>query len=147
MAVLAEQGVQRSLAFAQVAAQAFSEAAMNSWVLIERPAPATYDESARAYAKPVMSFVYTGKAGVTLAAGAGSFGVGDEPTYYASITCHIPHAPATMPRIDDVITIQACPDIDLVGRAFRVTDVPAGGRVATSVDLSATGIAPSRQWS
>ena len=147
MATLAEQSAQRSLAFAQHRAQDFSESVMNSVIKVERPAVASYNETARAYTKPTMSPVYDGKAGVTLASGAGTYSVGDEPTYYASITCHIPHAPAMMPMIDDVITIVTSPDTDLIGRTFRVTDVPAGGRVATSVDLSATGIAPSRQWS
>ena len=147
MAILAEHGAQRSLTFAQDRAQAYAESVMNSTVWIIRPAVATHNEAARTYVPPTMSAVYEGKAGVSLAAGAGSYSVGDEPTYYSSITCHIPHAPAIMPRIDDVILIDASPDPDLVGRAFRVTDVPAGGRVATSIDLAATGIAPSRQWS
>ena len=147
MAVLAEQAAQRSLTFAQHRAQDYAESVMNSTISIGRPAVASYNETARTYTKPVMSPIYDGKAGVTLASGAGTYAVGDEPTYYSSITCHIPHAPALMPRIDDVITIEASPDPDLVGRTFRITDVPAGGRVATSIDLSATGIAPSRQWS
>ena len=147
MGVLASQSARRSLAFAQNHAQAYAEAAMNSVVRIIRPATASYDEATREYAVPATSFVYLGDAGITVAAGPITYSVGDEPTYFSSITCYVPHALLILPRIDDVIEVLTGPDADLNGRFFRITDVPVGGRVSTSMDLSATGIAPSRQWS
>lgn len=146
MATLVEQSAQRSLAFAQEHSQTYAEAVMNSTVRITRPASATYDEATREYNRPVVSAVYTGDAGITVAAGPITYSVGDEPTYYSSITCYVPHALDILPRIDDVIEVLTGPDADLNGRAFRVTDVPVGGRISTSMALSATGIAPSRQW-
>lgn len=147
LATLAALGAQRSLTYAQDRAQAYAEAVMNARVSITRPASATYDEVTREYTKPTSSPVYTGPAGLTIAGGPITMAIGDEPTYYSSLTAYVPHQLEILPRIDDVITVLAAPDVDLVGRSFRITDVPVGGRVTTSMSLSAVGIAPSRQWS
>lgn len=147
MAALPQLCVQRSMSAAQARAQAYAEATQNSTISITRPASATYDEVARKYTKPAMGAVYNGSAGITIGAGPITLGIGDEPTYYDSCTVYIPHDPPTLPRIDDVVLVLTSPDVDLVGRSFRITNVPVGGRITTSIALSATGIAPSRQWS
>lgn len=155
---LIEQVTRRSLALAQRFSEDFSEYAMNSLVIITRPSLAVYNEDTRKYSQPFTTTIYdtkdassqfTGvgaKAGITLTNVGGSYSVGDEPTYYSSITCYVPNVMVINPRIDDVVKVIFNVDPDLIGREFRVTDVPAGGRISTSTDLACTGIAPSRQW-
>ena len=131
---------------------------MNSLVIITRPRVGGYDQVTREYTQPATITIYdtrdaqgafTGlgaKAGVSLTNTASTFSIGDEPTYYSSITCYVPNVLETNIHIDDVVKFMVSPDIDIVGREFRVTDVPAGGRINTSTDLSCVGIDPSRQW-
>lgn len=147
-----------SLDFAQNLSEAFSEASMNSRVIITRPGVAVYNETTREYSAPITVTIYDEKdpdgaftgigapAGITLTGASSSYSVGDEPTYYSSMTCYTPNVMSITPRIDDVVKVIFNPDSDMVGRQFRVTDVPAGGRLSTSTDLACVGIAPSRQW-
>jgi hypothetical protein len=132
---------------------------MNSLVIITRSGIGEYDELTREYTAPGVVTVYDddvlfgvgAKAGVTLATGPITMSVGDEPTYYANATVYIPatyiprSTPAT-PRIDDVVQVMASSDTGLIGRYFRIVDVPVGGRISASINLSCVGIAPSRQW-
>lgn len=148
----------RSLDYGQQLAEQFADGTMNSLVVISRPGDSTYDEISREYTPPRSKVIYdvldnagnpTGVgdiAGITSASGPITFSVGDEPTYYESITVHVPFSCPIQPRIDDVVLVMSNPDRDLVNRRFRVTDVPAGGRINPSTTLSCVGIAPSRQW-
>lgn len=150
---LARAVARRSLAYAQPLAQGNAEGAMNSLVLIQRPAEGTYDEDTREYGSPALTPVYDdpdmpgygAMAGITPAEGPITMNLGDEPQYYSSVTIYIP-ARAARCRIDDVVLVMANPDPDLVERYFRIIDVPDGGRINASQALSATGIAPSRAW-
>lgn len=149
----------RSLDFGQQMAEQFADGMMNSLVVISRPGDSGYNETTREYTPPQATVVYDaldedgeptgagGIAGITPADGPITFSVGDEPTYYESITAHIPFSCPIQPRIDDVVLVIANPDRDLVGRRFRITDVPAGGRINPDTTLTCVGIAPSRQWS
>jgi hypothetical protein len=155
---LATLAARASLAYAQGAAQDFTAASMNSLVVITRPDLGGFDETSREYTPPASSVIYDSRdlageptgagaiAGISMASGQISYAVGDETTYYNSLTCYIPTDLVAHPHIDDVVFVVANPDEDLVGRRFRVTDVPAGGRINASIQLSCTGIAPSRQW-
>ena len=88
------------------------------------------------------------EAGVTIAQGPVTMSLGDEQQYYSSINVYLPHGRTLRrPRIDDLITIMSNPEQELEGRLFRVTDVPVGGRIFSSVQIQAIGIAPSKQWS
>lgn len=151
---LAAAATQLSLAYGQTLSQDYSNRAMNSLVRVVRPAVAGYNETTREYTKPTTVVVYDSAvtpgagdiAGVTAANGPITYSVGDEPTYYESLTVTIPVTCPIQPRIDDLVTILSNPDRDLVGRVFRVMDVPAGGRINPTTTMACTGIAPSRQW-
>lgn len=143
----------RSMAFASQVAQQTSEGAMNSLILIVRKGG--YDQQTREWDSEAETVIYDHpdlpgsgwEAGVTLAQGPITMSLGDEQQYYSSITAYIPHGRALrQPRIDDVITIMSNPEPELNGRLFRVTDVPVGGRIHSSVQIQAIGIAPSKQW-
>ena len=137
----------RSLALAQSLAQAVSAGAMNSDVTMTRPEDGSYDDQARAYVPPTGLPYYLGEAGITPADGPIVMDLGDEPAYYSSISWMLPVG-APLPRIDDQIKIIANPgSVHLVGRMFRVTNVKVGGRLVASTSGSATGVAPSKQWS
>lgn len=155
---LAAAAARLSLNFGQSIAQAFSKDSMNSLIIITRPNSGSYDQVNREYNVPTSPVIYdemdpdgnyTGMgapAGITPAAGPITYSVGDEPTYYESLTANIPVDCPIQPRIDDMVLVVASPDRDLATRMFRVTDVPAGGRINPSTTLSCVGIAPSRQW-
>lgn len=136
----------RSIVLAQMYASAISFGAMNSAVAIRRPTTDSFTEGSRAYNKPTMSVIYEGPAGLTPITGSSEYSIGDEPTYYSSVTCRIPLGSA-VPRIDDVIECTYSPDPTIHGRMLRVTDVPAGGRIFSCIAMQAVGIAPSKQWS
>jgi len=142
------------MAYAQQLAQPAAEGAMNSLVVITRPGTATFDETSREYQNGTASPIYDdpdfpgvgAKAGITLASGPITMNLGDEPQYYSSATISIPQSAPINPRIDDIVLVTANQDKDMIGRYFRVVDVPVGGRISASIDLSCVGIAPSRQW-
>lgn len=154
MTSLAAAAARLSLAYGQQLAMDFAVSAMNSLVLITRPGSSGYDQTTREYSPPNTVVVYDSVvvpgagdiAGVTSANGPITYNIGDEPTYYESLTVTIPTTCPIQPRIDDLVTIKDNPDRDLINRVFRVTDVPAGGRINPSTTLTCTGIAPSRQW-
>lgn len=148
----------RSLAYATVVAQAHAIGSMNSLVTVTREG--SYDPVLREYDPELKEVLYdawdsagaaTGAgaiAGVTSAEGPSVLSLGDEPQYYSSITVFLPKSGAKRSiRIDDTVLIIASPDVDITGRYFRVTGVPAGGRIYASNTLQCTGIAPSKQWS
>lgn len=151
---LATAIARRSLAYAQGLAQAHANGSMNSLVLITRPGSDTFNETTREYGSGLQTVIYDDPdnagagaiAGVTLAQGPITMDLGDEPQYYSSITAYIPQQVPKLPRINDLLEIKANPDPDMVGRRFRIVDVPAGGRISASIALSCTGIAPSKEW-
>jgi len=144
----------RSLAYAQNVARAHAEGSMNSLVLITRPASAAFDESTREYTPGLQEVIYDdpatpgagGMAGVSPAQGPITMDLGDEPQYYSSATVYLPKDTPKVPMINDIVEVKTSPDEDMVGRRFRVVDVPAGGRIDASVALQCTGISPSREW-
>jgi hypothetical protein len=137
--------VNRSLAIAQSFAIAVATSNMNSQVQIKRMAKGVFNETSRQMAQPSGTLVYDGAAGLTVATGSTEIDLGDEITYFSSITCNLPQGSNHI-IVDDVIKVMASPDDDLVGRYFRVTDTPVGGRIVASINLRATGIVPSRSW-
>lgn len=148
----------RSLAYATVVAQAHAIGSMNSLVTVTRDG--SYDTGLREYDPELREVLYdawddagdpTGDgaiAGVSTAEGPSTLSLGDEPQYYSSITVYLPRSGAKKSiRIDDTVLVVTSPDPDIDGRFFRVTGVPAGGRLYASNTLHCTGIAPSKQWS
>jgi hypothetical protein len=151
---LVAQLAAKSLAYASGLAKANSLGSMNSLVIITRRG--TYDLDSREYDPAAVEVLYDDPdhpgagaiAGVASTSGPMSLSLGDEPAYYSSLTIYIPQdTPGKHIRIDDVVHIIATPDNYAVGRLYRVSDVPAGGRIFSSIELSCTGIAPSKQWS
>ena len=143
---LSSQVARRSIVLAQMFAVAISQGAMNSTIIIRRPSLVGFDETTRKYTESSKAVLYTGDAGLTPATGSSQFDLGDEPTYYSSVNCLLPQSSPHV-QIDDVIEVVTSPDDGIVGRFFRITDVPVGGRIAASVSVRAVGIAPSKQWS
>jgi hypothetical protein len=127
---------------------------MNSLVVITRPG--TYDDVLREYDPAAAEVLYDDPlvpgagavAGVTSTGSGQSLSLGDEVQYYASIQVYIPQeSPSKNVRVDDVVLVVTGPDNDIDGRLFRVTNVPVGGRLFSSIGMLCTGIAPSKQWS
>jgi len=141
----------KSISFAQGQIEPFAEGSMNSLVLITRrgtynAAEGEYDPTAEVAVYDDLDVPGTGaRASVTSTSGAGTYEFGDEPSYTDSISVRIPRR-SLRPRIDDVVRIMAGPDANLTGRYFRVVGVPAGGILLPSIQLSCTGVAPSKQW-
>lgn len=143
----------KSITFATGVATATARGSMNSLVLIEREGG--YNVVTREYDDAVTSTVYDqpdlpgsgAEAGITVSAGPITMEIGDEPQYYDSLTLYLPATMPVLARIDDLVTVLVTPDPDLVDRMFRVTAVAGGGRIYSSNRISATGIAPSKQWS
>lgn len=144
----------RSMKLADRFARSSAEGTMNSLVRITRPGEATYDEETREYGPGLQLLIYSdpldpakgGIAGITPAQGPITMELGDEPQYYSSVTVYLPQSAPKNPRINDIVEVLGSPDGDMVGRRFRVVDVPAGGRITASIALQCTGIAPSREW-
>lgn len=151
IASLSGQVAARSIALAQMYAQAITTGTMNSTVEIRRPAAGGFDDTTREYQPPVAPLIYPegdaiGIAGITPAEGSTEVDLGGEPTYYSSVMIKLPMETPRI-RIDDVVKVITSPDSGIMSRFFRVVDVPAGGRIVTGVNLRAVGISPSKQWS
>lgn len=143
----------KSLRFASAMAKAHSVGSMNSLVVITRSG--IYDPVSREYDTSAKQTLYDnftnpgagGIAGVASTTGASSLSLGDEPQYYSSVIVYIPQeSPTKNLMINDIVQIIYCPDNDIIGRLFRVDDIPVGGRLYSSIPLHCTGIAPSREW-
>ena len=141
----------RSMSFAQGLARRSAVGAMNSLVRITRAGG--WDTGSFEYDPAQTQVVYddadypgTGAiAGVTPASGSVTMDIGDEPQYFSSLTVYIPQAAPINPRIGDLVQVMANPDADIIGSYYRVTDVPVGGRLTSSITLRCTGIAPSKE--
>jgi hypothetical protein len=141
----------RSLAFAQRLARLHAEGAMNSRVMITRKG--IWDTAGYEYDPDTPTTIYDDPdspgagaiAGITEAQGPMEMQVGDEPSYYSSVTVYIPQTAPVNPIINDLVYVIDCPDTELEHRVFRVMDVPAGGRLSASIALSCQGVAPSRE--
>ena len=144
----------RSMAFATRTARATAKGTMNSLGLITRPGGG-FDPDLREYDPSNPTVVYDDPttpgagniAGITVAQGPINMDLGDEPQYYSSIAVYLPSDVPILPMINDLVLVKASPDQPIVGRYFRVLDVPVGGRIDASIDLQCTGIQPSREWS
>lgn len=139
----------RSIVLAQDYAAAIAVGTMNSAIWIKRPTESGqggWDSETRTYTQRAQADIYQGIAGLSRASGSSEFNLGDESTYYSSVTIQIPYD-SPHPRIDDVARVTYSPDDAIWNRFFRITDVHVGGRIASSITMSAIGIAPSRQWS
>ena len=53
---------------------------------------------------------------------------------------------ATDVQVDDIVLVLEHPDPAVVGRAFRVMDVDAGGQFPAARRLQVTGVQRSRNW-
>jgi hypothetical protein len=141
----------KSIRVAQSRIEPFAEGSMNSLVLITRRGiynadEGEYDPTAEVAVYDDPDLPGTGaRAAVTSTSSSGTYEFGDEPTYTDSISVKIPRG-SMRPRIDDVVRVIAGPDQNLTGRYFRVVGVPAGGVLMPSIQLSCTGVAPSKQW-
>lgn len=155
---LAAAVARRSMTFATRAARASAAGSMNSLVVITRPSDQTegdYDLVTREYTPGEAAVIYDDEdtpgagaiAGITVAQGPLQMDLGDEPQYYSSLTVYIPSPVPSVPRINDLVHVIASPDQPIIGRWFRVMDVPVGGRIDASFELQCQGIAPSREWS
>ena len=141
----------RSLTYANRIATAHAIGAMNSRVVITRSG--AWSLSDFEYDPNAPTTVYDdpdnpgagAQAGVTPAQGPITMELGDENQYFSNVTVYIPQTAPTNPRIDDLVKVTYCPDPEIEGRFFRVMDVPVGGRINSSIALSCTGIAPSRE--
>lgn len=143
----------KSLRFATQMAQAHSVGSMNSLIVITRTG--SYDNVLREYDSSASQTIYDNlqsagagaKAGISNTQGPTSLSLGDETQYYSSITVYIPQdGPSTNVRIGDTVRVVSCPDNDIDGRIFRVTNLDVGGRIHSSISMQATGIAPSKEW-
>lgn len=142
----------RSLSVAQRYAAAYADANRNSLVVITRNY--TFNEDKAFYDRSAPPRVIYddsdhpgigAPAGITPTSGPAVMDFSDEPTSYDSVQIYLPLSMAEEPRIDDIVLVTSCPDTTTVGRYFRVTSVPAGGRINSSIDIIATGIAPSKE--
>ena len=142
----------KSMRFAQRLASSTATGSMNSRVVIRRGGgwdPETYE-----YSPSRTTVIYDdpdtpdagGIAGITVAQGGSQLDLGDEPQYFDSVTVFLPIDLVTQPMINDIVVVKDNPESDLIGRMFRVVNVPVGGRIAASTQLACTGIAPSREW-
>lgn len=153
MVRLATLLVRKSMSLAQSLVEPYAEGAMNSLVRITRNGG--WDPDLAEYNPDGETVIYADSdddtigamAGVTSSSGPISMDVGDEVEFYDSITVMIPRSHPAEPRINDLVRIMAGPDTDLIGRYFRITGVPVGGRLLPSNTFTATGIAKSRTWS
>lgn len=142
----------RSLSYAQNYSRQHVEGAMNSLVIVTRsgafnPDTGEYDPTNAVVLYDDADYPGVGgQAGVTPTSGPINFSGGDEAVFFDSITVYIPKYMPIKPRIGDVIQVMAGPDNNVLGRFFRVTSVPAGGRLVPSNAMQASGLAPSRQW-
>lgn len=145
----------RALAFAQPQAQAYAEGTMNSLVRIVRNPDFVFNEETRLVEPVNETVVYDDRqmpgigapAGITPATGPVTMELGDEPQYYSNATVYIPFGAAFMrPQVDDIVQVMANLDADLLNRMFRIVDVPDGGRLQASQQLTCTGVQPSSNW-
>lgn len=155
---LAQLITQRSLEYAQQLAQPHAEGAMNSRVVIVRygsqwnaargeygagTPTAVYDDPDDPFVDPA-NLGAGAPAGITPTQGPIQTSFGDEPEFFDTVNVYVPKGIATLPRINDLVHVIDTPDVQFVGRQFRITSVGAGGRLVPSIPIIATGAAPSR---
>lgn len=144
--------VARTNRLAQPIAEAYATANMVAKVRITRPDGWAFNpETGQETPKPDF-VVYPvagedGRARIYPVSGAVIQGMGDEPQYFDTTYVSIPLVTTNTPRIDDVIEVIEHKDPRTVGRLFRCTGHEVGGQLPAVQRMSATGIAPSKQWS
>ncbi len=150
------QGIaKRALAFAQPQAEHYAEGTMNSLVRIFRNPQFVFNETTRLVEPANETVVYDdvdfpgfgAPAGITPATGPVTMEIGDEPQYYSNATVYIPVGAAFLrPQVDDIVQVMANQDADFIRRMLRVVDVPDGGRIQASQQLTCVGVQPSSNW-
>ena len=137
--------VARTNAIAQPLAVAYAAANMTAKVKITRPGGWAFDPETGIEAPAAGVVIYDDIARVWPISGAAVQGMGDEPQYFDTTMISIP-LNAAVARIDDVVEITVHKDPRAVGRVFRVTGHETGGQLPAVQRMTATGIAPSKQW-
>ena len=142
----------RAMGTAQRYASAYGDANRNSLVRIMRGYEYSSTEG-RFKRVETPTVVYDDKdfpgigapAGVTPTQGPAVLDFGDEPSSYDSIIVYLPLKLAVQPMIDDLVQVTFSPVSAVAQRAYRVTSVPTGGRLAASTVVHCTGLAPSKE--
>lgn len=149
---LAQQLVRKSLLVAQFMVEPYANGAMNSLVRITRNG--TWNQSGGEWDPTGTAVIYAddqdpelgAAAGITGSTGPSYLDVGDEPEYYDMISVMIPRSSQAEPQIDDLLQVMYSPDVDIIGRYFRVTGFSVGGRLMPSTTMQCSGLAKSKRW-
>lgn len=137
--------VRKSTYLATPMARAYAKGNMIARVRIDRPTSPVFDPVTGELGMGPDETIYEGMARVASVQGPTQYFLGDEPQAYSNTLVSIP-IEATKPRVDDVVEVLAHPDLEIIGRFFRVLDVEAGGHMPVVHRMQVVGIAPSRQW-
>lgn len=131
-------------------ARKYTEANMIARVRVARmAAPTEGDELDWSNTATQLRVTYEGRARIWSVAGAGANDYGDEMTAFSSSYVSLPLTvddEATDVQVDDIVLVLEHPDPAVVGRAFRVMDVDAGGQFPAARRLQVTGVQRSRNW-
>lgn len=89
------------------------------------------------------TIVYSGRARVHAMTGAMQMGFGDEPQYMVTGRISVPVADVSgdpiEPQVNDLVTVDSHRDAGIVGHAFRVMHVDAGGQFTDVVSMTVVG--------
>lgn len=132
-------------------ARKYTEANMIASVRIARMSePTEGDELDWRNTATTLRVVYEGKGRLWGVSGGSETDYGDEVTAFSSTYVSIPltdsdgNPPDVM--VDDIVVVTAHTDPAVVGRAFRVMDVDAGGQFPAARRLQVTSVQKSREW-
>lgn len=137
--------VRRSNLIALPFAQAYAEGNMLGLVRITRGNEPLFDRLTGQLVPQNKTPVWEGIGRAYSITGPVTMALGEEPAYFSSTFISIPRS-ANQPEVDDVATWLQHPDISLLNREFRVTDVEAGGQLPTVWRMQVQGLQPGRSW-
>jgi hypothetical protein len=115
-------------------------------VLIQRGALGAFDPSTgETTGMSGAITVYAGAARLTVVTPSGDVSLSDGEIFQRQGSCQIPWNAPT-PYVNDLLSIQASQDPDLVGTSWRVLGVDGGGSWGVLTTLTITGWYPSTTW-
>lgn len=143
---LLKAAVAKSLRLALPYARSYALATMTESILVVRLHEPVFNPVTGRLASDTSDQVYAGPASVSTVSGPQVLNLGESPVYFSAAEAQIPavlDAPNRLPQINDLVTIVAAADSNMVSRKFRVTDVGGGGALPAMTRLELVGIEPS----